>query len=623
MADTDDTLQANSQSSQNSDPDIKKMFKHFVTGGHTPDDNEPGLNIGIDDIRAQISITITGSKTADLIKALNIDPAANTIAGTPNTTTPVQLSQESRCHAFYRVIGFPVINSDQSDFYNPGFDIVMGEDIERSITLERKLRIATNIGTKFEDLSQKREEYASQCAQIFSVPQSVEAGVLSLTSGTYGKGSNVNRRPFAQPFKNTEPFDFKVENQSYSVPGNIASTYTLTGDREVRLADFQDINADPSKQFKPNQAGYNILSQHQHIIKPFMVDPRIDFSIWAAESKTSTGVSKRIAIPFVYDASYLKTSSTARAERPLLEKVIRDRLSTPTVNDAGADVKNTIDYIKGNKALQSITIGTTTIGNIFSGSVFNLSQQQAFAQYLSTMRSMIYKLVDSMRIVHARQGFYYWLPIPDTTGPEGGCSIRSVPLSKNIDPALFTPFDFDIIAKQASVVMSNLNGSIIEPTATPDPGNFAFSNYKLTFDASTSDAQGNLSAKSQENLTGIRNKMLEEAGDALQIIEMIMGEFSGLGLADIVAIMGALYVMPLNDPASKGTGNLLGFLDEDAVIRAEEILVLPDGTLQNVRSGITPAMTSLCNTVNSFYQIMDQIFQDYMNNNALNLANSG
>jgi hypothetical protein len=117
--------------------------------------------------------------------------------------------------------------------------------------------------------------------------------------------------------------------------------------------------------------------------------------------------------------------------------------------------------------------------------------------------------------------------------------------------------------------------------------------------------------------------MLEEAGDALQIIEMIMGEFSGLGLADIVAIMGALYVMPLNDPASKGTGNLLGFLDEDAVIRAEEILVLPDGTLQNVRSGITPAMTSLCNTVNSFYQIMDQIFQDYMNNNALNLANSG
>jgi hypothetical protein len=83
--------------------------------------------------------------------------------------------------------------------------------------------------------------------------------------------------------------------------------------------------------------------------------------------------------------------------------------------------------------------------------------------------------------------------------------------------------------------------------------------------------------------------------------------------------MGALYVMPLNDPASQGSGNILGFLDDDAVVRAEEILDLPDKSLQNVRSGITPAMTSLCNTVNGFYQIMDQIFQDYLNNKALNL----
>lgn len=618
---TDDSQQSNPQSNQNFDPDVKKMFKHFVTGGHTPDDNEANQNIGIDDLRGQISITITGSKTKDLIKALNINPAANTIAGTPNTTTPVQSSQESRCHTFYRIIGFPVINSDQSDYYNPGFDIVMGDDIERTVTLDRKLRIASNIGSKFEELSQKREQFASQCSALFSVPQSVEAGVLALTSGTFGSKGNVNRRKFAEPFKSTEPFDLDPEKQSYDSPGDITSTFSLVGEREVLLSDYQDVNADPGNDFKanPGLGGYDILFGHKHIIKPFMVDPRIDFSIWAAESKSSSGVSKRIAVPFVYDASFLKTSSTANAERPLLEKIITDRLAAPTVSDAGVSVEDTVNYIKGNKALQNISIGGTTIGSIFSGSVYKLSQQQAFAQYLSTIRALMFKLVDSMRIVHARQGSYYWLPIPDVSGPEAGCSVRDVPLSKNIDPILLTINDFDIIEKQAGVILSNLTSSNAQASATPDAGSFAFSSYKLTFDSSTSDSQGNLSTRSQDTLTKIRNKSLNEASEALQIIEMIMGEFSGFGLADIVAIMGALYVMPLNDPASKGTGNILGFLDDDAIVRAEEVLDLPDKSLQNVRSGIVPSMTVLGNTVNGFYQIMDQIFQDYMNNNAFSL----
>lgn len=211
------------------------------------------------------------------------------------------------------------------------------------------------------------------------------------------------------------------------------------------------------------------------------------------------------------------------------------------------------------------------------------------------------------------------MPIPDTSGPEGGCSIREVPLSKNIDTTLITAADFDIIEKQVGVLLSNLTGSATIPTTTPDTGGFAFSNYKLTFDSSTSDSQGNLSAKSQDTIIKIRNNSLEQASDALQIIEMIMGEFSGLGLADIIAIMGALYTMPLNDPASTSTGNLLGFLDEDAIDRAEIALNQPAGSLRSIRSGIVPAMTSLCDTVNGFYQIMDQIFQDYLNNKALNL----
>jgi len=618
MTDTGiDTPQDNFISNQNFDPDVKKMFKHFVTGGHTPDDNETTQNIGIDDIRGQISVSITGDTTKNLIKSLNINPASNTIAGTPNTTTPVQLAQESRCHAFYRIIGFPVVNSDQSDFYNPGLDIVKGKGITREVTLERKLRIASNVGAKFEALSQAREQYASQCSQIFSVPTSIEAGVLALTSGTFGNKGNVNKRKFAQPFeKSKEPFDYDPEKQSYSSPGDITSTFSLVGNNEVLLSDYQDPDASSDENFKPKVAtGGGILFGHRHIIKPFIVDPRIDFSIWSSESKTSSGVSRRIAVPFVPDASYLRTSSTATAERPLLEKIITERFAVTKVQDAGTASSNLIEYVMSFKDIQSINIGSTPISDIFSGNVFKLSQQQAFAQYLSTIQALMFKLVDAMRIVHARQGSYYWLPIPDVSGPEGGCSTRDVPirLGTNLDRNLLTVNDFDIIEKQASTLLSNLHSSILQTNNKPvsDVGGYAFSNYKLTPDPGNSDSYGNLSQKTQNNLESIRSTSLNQAADALQIIEMIMGEFSGLGLADIVAIIGSLYVMPIND--------LLGFLDDDAIVRAETSLKQQSGSLKGNRSGIVPAMTSLCNTVNGFYQIMDKIFEDYINNNALSL----
>lgn len=601
-----DVPQTNYQSNQNFDPDVRKMYKHFVTGGTTPDDNENGQNVGIDDLRGQISVNVTGQNSKNLIASLNIDPTSTSASPTPNTTTAVQSVQESRCHTFYRIIGFPVVSSDKSSYYNPGLDII--KEAGRSVNLKDKISIASNIDPKFSALSQARESYATTTSQIFSVPESVEAGILALTSGTYGSASTVNIRKFAFTINSNDPFDFEVTNQSYSSPGDINSTSTIVGDKIVSLSLFQDGNGNFPNQ---NIGDYKVMHQHRHVIKPFMVDPRIDFSIWASESKTISGLSKRIAVPFVPDASYLKTSDTATAERPLLEKIISDRFSNKKISDTGTATTDVINYVKGFKNIQSITIGTVQIGDIFSGSVFKVSQQQAFAQYLSTIQALMFKLVDSMRIIHAAQGTYYWLPSPSINGPEGGCSIRNVPINLKINPDLITVNDFNIINNQAQIIISNINPNVAQSTAIPDPGSYAFSNYKLTFDSGTSNSQGSWSSKTQETLTNQRKRLLSKAGDALQIVEMIMGEFSGLGLADIVAIIGALYVMPEND--------LLGFLDADAVVRAEKVLNYPKDSLKNRKSDISTSMLSLTKNVNGFYQIMDQVFQDYLNNNALNL----
>jgi hypothetical protein len=293
-----------------------------------------------------------------------------------------------------------------------------------------------------------------------------------------------------------------------------------------------------------------------------------------------------------------------------LEKIITERLSNFNAQTSGGQANaNLVSFVQNLKSLQSSNIGNIPISGVFNGGTPSSAQQQSLALYLSTIQSLMLKLVNSMRIVHAAQGAYYWLPQPSNAGPEAGSTVRDVPLNVNVSQSLMTSNDFDIIANQAQVLLSSLSTNLTQPTATPDIGGFAFSNYKLTFDSTSSNSQGDVSSQTQETLTKKRTRLLNKAGDALQIVEMIMGEYSGLGLADIVAVIGAMYIMPATD--------LLGFLDDDAIVRAEQSLNQPTGSLQSIRPGIIQATTSLASTVNVLYQIMDQIFDDYANNGAL------
>jgi hypothetical protein len=601
--------QGNFSTNQNYDPAIRDMFKDFVTGANTANANDPGETLGIDDIRGQISASVTNTNTANLIASLNLDSTSTTPAPTPNTTTPVIRVQESRCHAFYRILGFPVINNNQSGFYNPGFDIVKQPGVTRTVTLAYKKTVASNVGTAFQNISAAREKWAASTAQVFSNPNSIQAGVLALTSGTYGQKGNVNVRKFAAPFlngnKEIDPFDFNADHQTYAT----VSQTSLIGNAEVLLSDYQDANLNT---ISTNNQNTNIFFQHEHIIVPFMVDPRIDFSIWSAASNTFSGVSKRVAVPFVPDASFLQVSNTSTATRPLLEKIITDRISQYNQSvDAGQAISNAVSYIKSNKSIQGIQfIGNTSLGDIFSSKIFKTSQQSAFALYLSIIQAMMSSLKNAINTVSGAQGKYYWVPIPSVMGPEGGSSIGAVPVNANINPTLITRNDFDIIYNQSQVLISNVNIATTQANAVPDKGGYAFNTFYMTFDSGTSDSQGDLSTKNMNNMNDTRNDVLTKASDALQIIEMIMGEFNGLGLSDIIAIMGSLYTMPLE--------NVLGFLDADALIRAQNTLN-QSKPFSPAPTNIVTSMNALAESVNAFYSIMDNVFQDYINNNAQNL----
>lgn len=602
-------VQTNYQSNQDYDVDIPTLFEHYITGGATTGSNEPGENIGIDDLRAQISVSVTGMKTTDLIASLNINPNSTTAAPTPNTTTPVLLAQESRCHAFYRILGLPVVNASGSQYYNPGFDITKRyykeNDMTQNITLSDKITIASAVGTQFEGISAARETWVSSTTAIFNAQASVEAGVLSLTSGTFGGAGAINKRLFNVLQNVTGPTDFTVAHQQYAIPTQTC----IVGTQAQLLADFMDSGANTILEYADGTSKTlsNVFFNHQHIIAPFAVNPRIDFSIWANESTTHPGTSRRIAVPFVPDNTYLQVSSTAAAQRPIIESIIRARVyQSNQITQAGATIATAQALIMSDPAIGKIPfIGSQPISNVFSGSVFNLSQQNSFADTLSSIQTMIDKLVAALNVIHGVQGIYYWLPSPNTSGPEGGSLIRDVPLNAAFSNTLITTEDYNIIQNNVQVLFSQPLIGTSASAGVPDVGNSAFSTPIQSFNKNTTDAQGSVSSKTQNMLSSKRNKKLGDASTALQIIEMIMGEFSGFGLCDIIAIMGALYTMDIDD--------LCGFLDDDAFARAETIL----GSGFASPSSITDAQTALIAGVSGFYQIMDQVFVDKVGNGGL------
>ena len=607
--------QSASYNNQSFDIDVPEMFKQFISGGTTPNDpSDAGKNIGIDDIRGSINIEALGLPTKNIISLLNIDPLASTITPAPGTT-PTLFTQESRCHAFYRLIGLPVVGSDRS-FYNPGFDAVQKDGVTTNVTLSSKLKIATSVETSFETISKAREAWPTTMAQIFGIPQSVEAGVLALTSGGIGDDGTPIIRQFASPFTvNTvpDPYDMVPAHQQYE----IANQNTIVGKNAVTLSTFAD-SSGYTMLANGNPTTNGTIFNHQHIIVPFMVDPRIDFCIWANESKTAPGLSKRVAVPFVTDSRFLKTGETATAERPLLEKIIINRTSQ-TITDGGVTIgagtasADAIAMIQQFKSVQQANIGTSTLSKVFSGQLFTQTPSDYFATYLSVIEALMTKLVDAIQVVRGAQGKYYWLPMPSKNGPESGFSVRKIIISQNVinnSSNLITENDFDIAYAQFEELISRLTYPVAQSTATPDAAGSSASNgqngNRITLDVTASAAMGNAAAQTNTVTTYTREQQLSTAGQALQVIEMIMGEFSGLGLADIIAITGALYVMDVK--------YLIGLLDGDAYDRAVFMLgELPAG---KGSASVTECLTQLTTTVMQFYQIMDVVFTNTLHHNS-------
>lgn len=550
--------QSATQDDQIYEIDIDQIYKDYITN--------------IDGKRSFVNVI--GQDIDNLLDAIS----GSTSANTANTLVPAKTYQESRCHAFFRVIGFPVTDSSQGKIYNPGHDVVNPERIKED---GDKLAIAQDLldnSKNFVMLSNFREQYFLNNLTIFNNNMTVDAGALALSGGAVP----ADRRPFASPFTNTSgPFDLVYKNQSY--PGIYNSR--VGDDDTVQLSSYLDASGNMP-------ASSTLPPTKYHIILPYIVDPRIDFCC-------SPSVN-RIAVPFVPNKSFLRVSSNVYTNPPLLETVIRDRI---TVNN---QLANTGDYTQQFASfIKNISNNPdeSILGQINSNDVQQLSTNTQFLQFVNIIQAMIIKLVEAQKTIAMAQGQYYWLPVPSTTGPEGGSTVQGVflPTPASQQAGLITTFDTNILIATARSLFSQTqqNAQAAAAVGTPDPGGFAIA-VQNSLGPSSSGGYVNNSMQTLDMLSSKRNGILSKASDALRIVEIIMGEFSGLGLCDIIAVLGALYTMPSN--------NLLGFLDSYAVSRMNTQFNQTFPTI-----GYQTAMTSFTATVNQFYQLMEAIYNSVAN----------
>lgn len=530
------TNQSNYQDTQNYQIDIEEFYS--------------GIIAEIDDIRGYVNIS-----NPDNLKKLSSLKASD-FGGVSGRLQVSSELQESRAHAFFRLIGLPVISSTNA-FYNPGHDGIkyLSDPIfaTRQIKNQNKLDIINSPISGFYDFSIKRESYYNSTIKNWFNYQDINTSTYLLSS--------YNVRFFnSHTEKYQDVFDFDPENQSYL----------------VKLTDA--LNRSLSEYGENNQVN-KLIAKRYHYIFPLIVDPRLDLA-----------AIKRPCIPFPFKASQMQVNETTVAKLCLLQTIIENRYSPENTQIQFGDYINQIvDFIKSNDSIKDEEL----INKIKDPSKLGIIERQIFLKFINLINSMIDELIQAQAEIDLTSTITLYLPICSVDGPEAGV--------KSFNSSLFnskfnTELDNDIRKFQFKKLIESLVPE--QPNNTSDTlGEKIQSSIKSIIDIGI-QAFGSKINETADSLYKRKLIFDNKASDALRKIEIIMGEFSGLGLCDIIAILGGLYLVDKK--------YLLGLLDQDAFSRATIKLRLFNQT----QPSINESLLELQKSIFDMYNIMQVIYTE-------------
>jgi len=472
--------------------------------------------------------------------------------------------QESRCHAFYRMIGLPVVDKD-GNMYNPGYD---KKNNGNKKNFKRKLKILNNIDPKLIDLMNQREIIYKNYLNIFG-KQDISASGLALSS--------IDIRDPLFMFKKDEinPFDSDIKSQSYEMNNEILKN---------EISNLVDSYG--------NHPSDTIFSR-SHILRPFMVDPRIEITVMPSKNI--------ICVPFIETNSDAELTSSIKLERPYLEQVCRDRFNTNNNdNKLGDFTINIIAFIKNTNLIKNDKL----LKKIFADKVVNPSDENRFANLFNTIRSIIDNVVYYINIVYSVRQKYNYYPVPDKLGPEFGCTTGQI-INNDINN---TPEDRDLVEKFIKKAVDDLeksvNNQLDSYNINNDVAGSVFNDVIPDISKSADNSKEDIGTKEFDKLKEIRDEDCEKANEAIKNIEIIMGEFSGLGLYDIYAIFTALHAIDKKV--------LVSLLDDSAfqrmITNKELICEEVNARINGEKLNGAEALKQLETEIKNVYVLMDQVF---------------
>ena len=478
--------------------------------------------------------------------------------------------QESRCHAFYRMIGFPVV-ADAGNFYSPGYDPNLNTDADSLAAYQKIGQSVANNQSITNQFAYREQQVQIPFKKIFA------AGGANAQAITFG---SMFVRSFAQQFGSTTPL-VDDPNKQQIINERVSQVLQLFA------------NTDKS----------TLTSKHP--LKPFIVDPRIDGSI--------RPIVNRICAPFLKDKSqtkiFISQGTVDTLKRPYIEKVITTRFNNNnlTLNNGQDVINNIVSEVTNDKNQTDIDLVTTAsdpLNQLYS------SELVVFGDYVKIMQVLVNTLINSIKSVQYVLQKINFKPIPDPkNGIESGLNGGKV---NPVDSTDTSPPNGKVENQIITLTQKNTLNNLLLDTGingVPDTGDFVFSNLDDSVFSINKNVQ-----KSYDNniksLNNIRNQLGEEGINNLQIIEMIMGEFSGIGLIDMVAIQAALWIM---DPQS-----LLGLIDVRAFnrIKAYRSDINLGASTQN---DVITSLTNFEQILKTIY-IFIQSYYDGLNNGTILIA---
>jgi len=454
--------------------------------------------------------------------------------------------QESRTNAFYRMLGFPVINEDGTKSYSPGHDPSLNQDDTR---ISNNLEIAASYLNKFENISTKRELYSVLSNNVLAV-------------------GDENSTVAALGIMYLRPFD-KQLNSSLSPIDIDEQTFNITSREFLK--------------FKFPSANVNV--QSIHILKPFVVDPRIELTVLPA--------TNRICAPFIKDKSKTQLSKGTYLKRPYIERVIEIRFNKSNVfSDTSINgyIKDILSYVKNNSNILDANLVNSTA----NPQALHQSELLTFSKFFNVITALLDTLAFNIQEINRNETKINWKPIPNKNGLERGLSLNKVDYNDVYNQAI----EIDIANQKAKKYLAQTTFDV--GYYSKDVSNFSFSNIDdVIFGGDKIDSS--FYEKQIQKLNNRRNELGNSSNQMLTEIEMITGEFSGIGLLDVMAIQAALWII---SPQA-----LLGLIDNAAINRMQNNkaliteLALPNARLSPLQSlqEFETKLSQIYSLISSYY----------------------